>query len=172
MNNSISPPAPGQKWREMIIRFKSLQGSPRYVALGMGIGVYVGVTPTVPFHTILALLLAVFFKASKPAAILGVWFCNPITLLPLYWGCYKFGSFLFGGIQTEFGQIMQILNQIEAADGWTLKFSMAREFLHNEAMVATAMMVGGIILGIVPGVGAYWLTLLFMKRLRQRQVKR
>jgi len=39
-------------------KIKQLQGDPHHVALGMAIGVFVGVTPTIPFHTVIAVALA------------------------------------------------------------------------------------------------------------------
>jgi len=41
-------------FRDFIERAKTLQGDPHYVAMGMAIGVFVSVTPTIPFHTIYA----------------------------------------------------------------------------------------------------------------------
>jgi uncharacterized protein (DUF2062 family) len=41
-------------WKErgkaFYLRIKSLQGDPRYVAVGMAVGVFVAFTPTIPFQ--------------------------------------------------------------------------------------------------------------------------
>ena len=57
---------------------------PRYVALGFGIGVFVGLTPTLGIHTPLSLGLTLLFRASPIAALVGNWICNPITVVPIY----------------------------------------------------------------------------------------
>ena len=76
-----------------IEKVKKLNGDPHYVAFGMAIGVFVAMTPTIPFHTILAIILAILLNASKPAAVLGVWVSNPFTVVFLYFACYKVGLF-------------------------------------------------------------------------------
>ena len=70
-----------------------LQGNPRFIAFGMAIGVFVGITPTIPFHTIFALILAFIFRASKTASVAGVWIANPITIPIFYIASYKIGLF-------------------------------------------------------------------------------
>ncbi len=74
-------------------KVKKLPGDPHYIAFGIAIGIFVAMTPTIPLHTIIAIALAVLFKASKPAAILGVWVSNPFTVVFLYFACYKAGHF-------------------------------------------------------------------------------
>ena len=57
----------------LLERIRQMNGDPHYVALGMAIGVFVAVTPTIPFHTVLAIGLSILLRGSKAAAILGVW---------------------------------------------------------------------------------------------------
>ena len=54
------------------LKFRRLQGDPRKVALGAAIGIFIGITPTLPFHTFLILGLAPLFRASVIAAYLGI----------------------------------------------------------------------------------------------------
>ena len=72
-----------------IIRIKRLNGDPHYVATGMAIGVFVGITPTIPLHTVLALALAFLFRVSKVAAALGVWCSNHVTIPFFYYWSYS-----------------------------------------------------------------------------------
>ncbi|MCP4673286.1 MAG: DUF2062 domain-containing protein [Desulfobacula sp.] len=78
-----------------IQKIKELHGEPRYVAFGMAIGVFVAITPTIPFYTVLAIALAVFLKASKPAAIIGACVSNPFTVVFLYFASYKSRRYFF-----------------------------------------------------------------------------
>lgn len=57
-------------------KIKKLNGDPHYIGLGMTIGVFVAITPTIPFYTVLAIVPAILLKASKLAAIPGVWISN------------------------------------------------------------------------------------------------
>lgn len=45
-------PSHKKRIQVFITRFKKLQGTPHYVAKGMAIGIFIGVTPTIPFHMI------------------------------------------------------------------------------------------------------------------------
>ena len=114
---------------------------PHFVAMGMAIGVFIGCTPTIPFHTLLALILAFILRGSKIAALLGSWVCNPFTLPFLYMGSYRIGARLLGTsapIDFHFESISDLM---------------------ESGMDTTLMMVtGGIVLGIIPGVAAYFIT--------------
>ncbi|MFH1079327.1 MAG: DUF2062 domain-containing protein [Pseudomonadota bacterium] len=78
-------------------RFLSLKGEPRAIAVGLAIGVFIGVTPTIPFHTALILLSGLLFKHNLTAAYLGAWLIsNPLTIPILYFSQYELGRYLLG----------------------------------------------------------------------------
>lgn len=141
--------------RALYLKIKSLKGDPHYVAMGMAVGVFVAVTPTIPFHTVIALVLAFALKASKPAAVIGVWFSNPITIPPLYYGSYKLGMLLLGR------------KIVPDPDMHTLQ-----EMLKHGLDITFAMILGGALLGILPAIGAYFLTRHFFRKLRARRARR
>ena len=158
--NKIAPQSPGWldlkgKIRTFLDRVKKLKGDPTYVAKGMAIGVFIGVTPTIPFHTAIAIALAFIFKASKPAAIVGVWFGNPVTIPLFYFGSYKVGALLFR---------LDI-----SAD---LKGLPISEILEMGAEVTIAIMCGGIIIGIPFGIAAFFITRYMFHRLQIRRKAR
>jgi hypothetical protein len=138
--------------REFAERVKQLHGDPHYVAMGMAIGVFIGITPTVPFHTVIAVALAFIFRGSKAAAALGVWFCNPLTAPLFYWGSYKTGMFILG----DPGSI-------------DVKFESILELLKLGSDITMAMIAGGVILGILPGIAAYFLTRKVFITIRSRK---
>lgn len=138
--------------REFIKRAKTLRGDPHYVAMGMAIGVFISITPTIPFHTVIAVALAFVLKGSKPAAVIGVWFSNPITIPFFYLGCYRVG--------------MLILDKPIAFDR---KFMTIQELLKMGWEVTAAMILGGVILGIIPGIAAYFITRNIFTKIRMRK---
>ena len=143
-----------EKFREFIKTFKTLQGDPHYIAMGMAIGVFVSITPTIPFHTALAIALAFIFNGSKPAAAIGVWFCNPITFPLFYIGSYKVGMFfVYGSKPLE------------------IDYESVAELMQMGVDVTVAMILGGIILGIVPGIAAYFITRKMVVAVRSRSGK-
>jgi uncharacterized protein (DUF2062 family) len=76
-------------------KFLSLGGEPQSIAAGLAIGVFVGVTPTIPFHTAIIVLLGFLFRKNITAAYLGSWIVsNPVTIPLLYLSQYKLGIIL------------------------------------------------------------------------------
>ena len=141
-----------EKIRQFIARFKELNGDPHYVALGMAIGVFVSVTPTIPFHTAIAIAIAFILRGSKAAAAIGVWFSNPLTIPFFYKGSYDVGMSILGNsapFSTEYESILELLKL--GAD------------------VTMAMVVGGIILGILPGFASYFIMRKIITTIRSRK---
>ena len=152
-NSSDKRPQPlKEKVKEFIETAKTLQGDPHYIALGMAIGVFIGVTPTFPFHTALALSLAFAFRASKPAAVLGVWFGNPLTMPFFYLGSYKIGMLILG-------------NSVP----FDIKYTSIPELLNLGLDVTVALIVGGALLGLPPAAGAYFITRKIFTTIRNRK---
>jgi uncharacterized protein len=159
MNDDLSlekKTGPKGRWAGLLVRVKKLNGNPHYVAMGMGIGVFVSVTPTIPFHTAIALALAFALKASKPAAAIGVWFSNPVTIPVFYYGSYKTGSVFMGDSLAPFDS----------------KYESMSEILTMGGDVLAATLAGGLILGIIPGVAAYFITLKVMRSVKSAAASR
>ena len=141
-----------EKIQHLITRFKQLNGDPHYVALGMAIGVFISVTPTIPFHTVIALALAFILRGSKAAAAIGVWFSNPITIPLFYKGSYDVGISILGN-----------------SAPFNIEYESILELLKLGADVTIAMITGGVILGILPGIAAYFITRRIFIKLRLRK---
>lgn len=76
-------------------RFISLKGEPKTIAIGMAIGVFIGVTPTIPFHTVLVVVLCLIFRQNIASALLGSWIIsNPLTIPFFYVSEYQLGRYL------------------------------------------------------------------------------
>ena len=81
-------------WYEQFI---SLHGEPRAIATGLAIGVFIGVTPTIPFHTIITIFICFLFKKNITAAYLGSWIIsNPLTIPFFYFAQRRLGNYLLG----------------------------------------------------------------------------
>jgi len=129
-----------QRVQQFFSRLKELPGSPEYIARGMAAGIFVGATPTIPFHTILAIALAVILKGSKRAGAVGAWLGTPIVPF-LYLASYKVGTFFLGNLPPVDLKTMSISEV----------FSLGMD-------VTCALVTGGVIVGILPGVAAYFIT--------------
>jgi uncharacterized protein (DUF2062 family) len=109
-----------RRFRIFYERFISLKGEPAQIATGLAIGVFVGVTPTIPFHTVLIVLLGLLFRQNITAGYLGSWMIsNPLTIPLLYLSQYELGRFLLGMERCRFELADYSLGAI-AALGWKI----------------------------------------------------
>lgn len=153
----------------MIHQFKTLNGDPHYVAMGMAIGVFIAITPTIPFHTVLAIGLAVIFKGSKPAAIVGVWVSNPVTVVFLYVACYKAGHLFFPNAPDALASIQTLIHHLESDVPFSEKMGSLNAFISTQVKTFMIMNLGGLILGIPVGVVSYFITRSFFTRVRRQK---
>jgi len=84
------PPQPQRALKYLYLRFIRLKGDPHTLAKGVGIGVFVGQTPTIPFQTAITLTLAMIFRAAKFPALLASMLTTPFT----YYASWKIGNWL------------------------------------------------------------------------------
>ena len=84
------------KIRKFYSTFISLKGDPHKIAMGMAIGVFIGITPTIPLHTALVMIIVLISRQNLTAALLGTWINNPLTIPFFYWIEYKIGQFILG----------------------------------------------------------------------------
>ncbi len=66
----------------------------RAVAGGLALGLFIALTPTIPFQMFLAVLGALYFRFNLPIALAACWVTNPLTLAPIYLTCWKFGRYI------------------------------------------------------------------------------
>ena len=138
------------------LRLLRLKGEPGEVAGGMAIGVFVGMTPTVPLHTVLAVLIAYLFKKSKLAAAMGVWISNPLVLPFIYLLDYKLGRMITRTTPPSFAvSDFSIHKMIEM--GWWISFP---------------LIVGGLVLGLICAIPSYYITKRLIILYREKRQKR
>jgi uncharacterized protein (DUF2062 family) len=138
------------------LKFLRLQDDPRKLAWGMALGIFIGITPTVPFHLVSILFLAPLLRISPVTAFLGIQICNPLTLAPFYLAAYKVGNF-----------ILHRGAPLRLPESYTWDNLM--ELLWRGGL---ALQVGGVILAIPPAVASYFLTLWIIKRYRRLKARK
>jgi len=130
------------KLREFYVQFISLKGDPRKIAMGMAIGVFIGVTPTIPFHTIIIIFLTMLFRQNLTAAMLGAWIMNPITIPLFYFVEYEIGKLVLGSQHLEIVLHAYSVDELMAV-GWHIFYP---------------LQIGGILLAPVFALPAYFIT--------------
>ncbi|WP_162459048.1 DUF2062 domain-containing protein [Desulfosarcina ovata] len=133
---------PRERFGQMLVRIRQLEGNPHYIAMGLGLGIFVSITPIIPLQTLVAIALAYLFRGSKSAAALGTWLSNPLTIPLVYYANYKLGCLLLG-YQTTLDSI---------------SFDSFSQLMALGIDVTWAMLVGGVVIGAVLGILAYFIT--------------
>jgi len=133
---------PRERFGQMLVRMRQLEGNPHHLALGMAVGIFISIMPIIPFQTLVAIALAFLVRGSKSAAALGTWLSNPLTIPLVYYANYKLGCLLLG-YQTTLERI---------------SFDSFSQLMGLGIDVTIAMLVGGVVIGAVLGVAAYFIT--------------
>jgi hypothetical protein len=132
-------------------RFISLRGEPRAIAAGLALGVFVGVTPTIPFHTAIIVVVGFLFRQNIAAAYLGSWIIsNPLTIPLFYFSEYRLGIRLLGLKASPFVLEDYSLTVI-AASGWE---------------ILLPLLTGGLVLAPLFTVAAYFTAHRMLLRIR------
>jgi len=69
---------------------------PHRLALGIAIGTFVTFTPTVGLQMMIVVFLAWLFRANKVVGLPIVWISNPVTIMPIFYTCYRLGRAILG----------------------------------------------------------------------------
>ncbi|PLX66096.1 MAG: DUF2062 domain-containing protein [Denitrovibrio sp.] len=87
----------------MISRFKIkirkillLDCPPSRIAAAAAIGVVIGFSPYIGFHTVIAIGTSFVFNLPLYPLIVGAYITNPLTFIPIYTLSYKFGEWVTG----------------------------------------------------------------------------
>ena len=149
------------KLQRVWYRLVTLKSSPRKIALGLALGVAIAFMPPVGLQTVLAITLAALFRVNPVSAVAGTYVTNVFTAWPLYLLCYNVGSAILGvsvsvpdGIH-EGGLLLGLLRIGKAGLTW-----IAVEF------------VGGMVVGPVTAVPAYFIALFAVVKYRRARLAR
>jgi len=150
-------------------RFKLLQGSPRALAGGTAIGVFIGLTPTIPFHTLLIVFFSFLTRTSTVAGIIISWIIsNPLTYLPIYYLSALVGNHLTP-YELNLTNVQNALEQTMA--GGSLQNSLAILVASGyEALVV--MIVGGFCFALPFGILSYYLSFKFFIQIQKKRMNK
>ena len=150
------------RWlRYRYVKLLRIDDTPGKIAMGMAVGVFLGILPTFGVGTVLALALAFIFRFNKAAAVLGTLIMNPLTT-PLFWGTSAIlGTVLIGG---DWQQTVQAVEAFYRNHGgltlrsflpwelWRVILGTAKESLY-------AYFVGNLLISALFAALAYFLTI-------------
>lgn len=153
------------------IKFLRLRGDPKAIARGVAVGIFIGITPTIPLHTILILGFCVLFRASKVAGILSsIIVSNPLTFFIQYYLSWLVGTAIFPGLLSwqRLQEMMDVLSSASGYDGFKASLS-AISALGFDAIIV--LVVGGTLLALPLTALSYYYSLKLFTRLQNKKQK-
>jgi len=160
----------GRTRRYYYLRFTRLKGNPHGLALGAAIGVFIGITPTIPLHTIVIFVLCLMTRSSFIAGLITSWVvCNPLTYIPQYYLSLKIGNAVTP-YELSWSQIHAILDIVLSDVSLTIRIKALLTVGYEAVLV---MIIGGSILALPFAIICYYLSYMtFLKIRKKRQEKR
>jgi len=157
---------PKRTFRYYWLRLRRLQGNPFILARGVGIGAFVGLTPTIPFHTGLTIFFCTIFKGNIVAAIIANWVVsNPLTIPLQYYLAWKIGTWVTS-VRITWDQVCLMLDQLQHAG----LLDASRMLFVKFSTIMYCLMAGGIMLAVPFGILFYFAALYFyLMRQKRRQ---
>jgi len=142
----------GKLWYKLV----TLKSSPRKIAAGLAVGIFLAYTPTFGFQTILAIGCATLLRINPVSTVVGVYLTNIFTVAPIYALCYSVGRYLIGS---------EPLQNPAQFNSWVT-------FLKAGPRVIYTELIGGLVVGIITAIPAYFLALLGIVRYRRVRLNR
>lgn len=141
-----------------------INDSPRSIALGLTIGVFVAMTPTVGIQMPIVFVLCSLARGNRVAGLAMTWISNPVTTLPMYYGYYRLGLLFTGGEEARYEDLEAILDSggDEDRDLWSAVVELI------EAL-GWPLWLGSLVIAVVVTAPVYPLALRYFRRRQARQ---
>ena len=132
-----------------------MEDSPRHIAGGYSLGLFIGLLPLVGIKAIMAVGIASLLKWNRPAAALGVFNINPITA-PFFFGL----SYLAGKEITGCQQSFRFSREISV--------EFLTDIYRNAPEILLTLAAGSIIIGLPLAFFTYHLSYLIIRKYRKQ----
>ncbi|MBU0481977.1 MAG: DUF2062 domain-containing protein [Proteobacteria bacterium] len=151
------------------LKLKRLKGDPASLARGVALGTFIGITPTIPLHTALIIILSFPLRASKVSSLLSSFMVsNPFTFFFQYYFSWYIGNTLLPGVIT-WEKMSVVMGAITSFAGFTAEMAA----LGKLGVAAVCVLVlGGCILALPFTIVSYFLSLQFFRKIETKRAER
>ncbi len=139
-------------FKERLREILAVKEPPHKVATAFSVGIFIGMSPLIGFHTLLGIFLAWQLKLNKLVTLVGVYVTNPWTIVPIY----TFGTW----VGTKMLGVERFIPPMDWSH-MTLKL-LLQEFEY----LLIPFIVGSTVVGVVAAVISYVLIYWAVKRNR------
>ena len=135
----------GSFFKKIFERFIRIRGTPREIALGFALGLFIGFSPTMGIQIAMGVFVAALLKWNKITAAIGVQVTNPLTAPFIYSITYVIGAKLIGLKETFI---------------WTDAFDLSKliDMLEKAPAIFAALTIGGIVIGAPVSIIGYFVS--------------
>lgn len=169
-------------------RVRRLPDTPEKISRGIWAGVFASFTPFYSLHFFIAMAIAKLMRGNILASLMGTFFGNPLTYLPIAWSALTTGHWLLGTRMDR-----SLLDAPEGKDFCRIGCQFGNAFhdlWHNFVAIFTdaktdwrglhmfydevfyPYMIGGILPGIIAATACYYLSVPVIKVYQNRRRKR
>ena len=169
-----------EKWRKakrfVLLRVLHADDPPHALALGLAIGVFVAMTPTIGAQMVIAAAIAASFRANKILAMAAVWISNPVTMVQIYYVNWRIGQhFVETGVVDGASAVQaQITKIVESIGGMSnLFFHLLDKAFWSEVLrlvwaLGIELWIGSFLVGLVCALPSYAITRWIITAYRRR----
>jgi len=151
--------------KDLIKQLLHIEDTPERTALAYALGIFLGFSPFLGFHTIVGIAVAFLFRMNRVAVLLGVWTNLPWSIIPYYTVATWVGMKVIG-FQLDpalLGEIFRLgLNEGFIQSGFWNRLASQSELL-------LAFGIGSLLLGTILSFIAYPLSLRWIKFYRSKR---
>ncbi len=140
---------------KVLIRFRpvlkwvfKLRGSPKAIAGGLALGMFIAFTPTIGLQVILAALFATIFNFNRASAIITVWITNPVTIPIIFTFNYWVGKMIIPGppVSEVAKNLLDFVKLMASFDIWEV-MGQFMAFMQLGKEVLIPLSIGSILVG-------------------------
>lgn len=156
---------PKRIFRYYSLRFKRLGGDPHSLAMGTAVGIFIGLTPTFPLHTVAIVFTTLIMRVNTIAGLISATMVsNPLTMAFQYYITWKIGNFFLPDRLTweRLKEVLEIMTNQGFLDS-------LRTISNLSADAFMVMMLGGILLALLPTLISYYFSLRFFIKIREKR---
>jgi uncharacterized protein (DUF2062 family) len=134
-------------WKRIYLKIIKINGEPRTIALGFALGLFIGMSPFMGFHMVIALFLATLFKWNRVSSVIGVWISNPLT-----------APFIYGTTYLTGVRILNFFREKDISLRRNFNITSISSYIENASDILWALVIGGIAAGIVTAAAGYFIS--------------
>ncbi|MCX7819665.1 MAG: DUF2062 domain-containing protein [Kiritimatiellae bacterium] len=166
-------PRDRRTWRDTLRYLLLQRDTPESIALGVALGTFIAMTPTLGVQIILALAAASLLNANRLAALPPLAITNALTAGPIYGlECWIGAQFLPRTCAADLLERWALLRDLIARRDFHAYLDHWRDVAKIGWDLWLAMWIGSLLVGGVMAIAAYWLTLAIVRAHRRRRAIR